>query len=149
MRVRDLLRTKDVHVVRIDRDAALKDALSLMASYDVGSVAVTRNNCHCGMLTFREVVRALHDDPTGFQQRRVRDLMLAENVSATLDMTVEALRELFVQTHARYIPVLDGNAPVAVVSLRDVAEGVLAAARYENALLRRYVRGGDAGRWAS
>lgn len=136
MYIRDLLCANKRHVVSVGRRASLNEAVSLMVEHDLGSIVVTADGNLHGMLTFREILRTLHDDRASFHCARVSDLMLPGLVSATPEMTINALRQLFVETRVRYIPLLEGGVPIGVVSPRDVANGVFAADRIENILLR-------------
>ena len=52
------------------------------------------------------------------------------------DMEMDELRRLMVEHHQRYLPVMDGNTLLGVVSFHDVAKAVLEEQSFENRMLR-------------
>src|SRR3954465_15884172 len=59
MLIRDILNLKGGTLYTVEPDAALADAVSLMVARDIGSLVVVRDGAMAGLLTFREVLRAL------------------------------------------------------------------------------------------
>ena len=56
------------------------------------------------------------------------------------DMDVDELRRLMVTTHTRYLPVMDGDTLMCVISFHDVAKAVLEERNFENKLLKAYIK---------
>jgi CBS domain-containing protein len=56
------------------------------------------------------------------------------------DMPVDELRKLMVESHERYLPVMDGEMLLGVVSFHDVARAVLDMQSFENQMLKAYIR---------
>jgi CBS domain-containing protein len=46
---------------------------------------------------------------------------------------------MMLETHARYLPVLDGRTLLGVISFYDVAKSVLEAQSFENRMLKAYI----------
>jgi len=93
-----------------------------------------------GMLTFREVLAALHRFHEGFARLKVEDVMLKEPRSVGPDMEVDDLRRTMLESHARYMPVMDGTTLVGVLSFHDVAKAVLEEQSFENRMLKGYIK---------
>jgi CBS domain-containing protein len=100
------------------------------------------------MLTFREVLRVLAKRQ---QEHRhgptppVDEILVAEvadmgSATATADMEVNELRRLMLERHQRYVPVLEGDVLMGVISFHDVAKAVLEEQGFENRLLKAYIR---------
>jgi CBS domain-containing protein len=53
---------------------------------------------------------------------------------------VDELRKLMVDSHERYLPVMDGKMLMGVVSFHDVARAVLEMQSFENQMLKAYIR---------
>ena len=53
---------------------------------------------------------------------------------------VNQLRSTMIETHQRYLPVLDGDTVLGVISFHDVARAVLEEQGFENRLLKAYIR---------
>jgi predicted transcriptional regulator len=45
-----------------------------------------------------------------------------------------------VNTHTRYVPVMDGDTMISVISFHDVAKAVLEERNFENKLLKAYIK---------
>ena len=55
-------------------------------------------------------------------------------------MEMDELRRLMVDRHQSYLPVMDGNTLLGVVSFHDVAKAVLEEQSFENRMLKNYIR---------
>jgi CBS domain-containing protein len=70
----------------------------------------------------------------------VADFMIKKPVTAQPDMPIEAVRELLVNHHQRYVPVMDGKVLMGVVSFMDVAKAVLDEQGFENRMLKNFIK---------
>ena len=59
MLIRDILNLKGGVIYSIDASQTLLDAVKLMVVHDIGSLVVMESGRMVGMLTFREVLRAV------------------------------------------------------------------------------------------
>jgi predicted transcriptional regulator len=55
-------------------------------------------------------------------------------------MDVNELRKLMLEHHDRYLPVMDDQILLGVVSFYDVARAVLDAQSFENRMLKAYIK---------
>jgi CBS domain-containing protein len=53
---------------------------------------------------------------------------------------VNEVRRLMLDSHVRYVPVLDGLTLAGVISFYDVAKAVLEEQGFENQMLKAYIR---------
>lgn len=93
-----------------------------------------------GMLTFREVLQALRKHATSPAELTVGDVMVRNPVTAYPDMEVNELRGLMIEKHSRYLPILDGEVLMGVISFLDVAKAVLEEQSFENKMLKSYIK---------
>jgi CBS domain-containing protein len=138
MRIRDILRLKGGAIYSVEPAARLAEVIALMVRHDVGSLVVIAGGRMVGMLTFREVLKAL-DASGGIGDATAADVMLADPICGSPDDTIDELRETMTQHHVRYLPVKDGDALVGVVSFHDAAKAIIRETTLENRLLRRYI----------
>ena len=73
MTVRDLLRVKGTTLFPLDPDARLIDAIRIMAEHDLGSLVIMNRGQLSGVLTFREIIKALHQQHGELGQASVKD----------------------------------------------------------------------------
>jgi CBS domain-containing protein len=139
MLIRDILQMKGGQIFGIAPDRPLTEAVHEMTGQDIGSLVVLEGGRMAGMLTFREVLKALDGRGGNLAGLTVADVMVRDPVSGQPGDTVEHLRELMTRHHVRYLPVMDGGRLAGVISFHDVAKAVINQAAFENRLLRRYI----------
>ena len=140
MIIRDILNMKGGAIFSMGPDGKVSDAVSMMASNDIGSLVVMDDGRMTGMLTFREVLRALDAQSGNLADLRISDVMVADPISGSPDDSLDHLREVMTKNHVRYLPVKDGEALLGVISFHDVAKSVIKETSFENRLLKRYIK---------
>ena len=144
MIVADILSLKGTTLFTVNPDMMLSDAVLTMDEHDIGSVAVMENGKLVGMLSFREVVRRQLEHRSGptrpVAEIRVSDVMVSDPVVVTPSTEVNELRRVMVESHARYVPVMDDGVLMGILSFHDVARSVLEAQSFENRMLKAYIR---------
>jgi CBS domain-containing protein len=143
MVIRDILNMKGGTLYSIGPAGSLRSAVALMVLHDVGSLVVMDGSRMVGMLTFREVLKAL-DASGDIAPLAARDIMVRDPLCGSPADTIDELREMMTRHHVRYLPVKDGEALLGVVSFHDVAKAVIKETSMENRLLRRYIEAGPA-----
>ena len=101
MQVREILRVKGSTLFTASPQQLLSDAVAAMAEHDVGSLVVMGGGRMVGMLTFREVIKALNEHKTA-DSVKVESVMVHDPVTVTPDMEVDDLRRLMIEKHSRY-----------------------------------------------
>ena len=140
MQVREIIQLKGGILYTATPQQLLSVAIDTMAELDVGSLVVMESGKMTGMLTFREVLQAMkqHDScPVGVT---VGDVMVRDPVTVFPDMQANDLRRLMIEKHSRYLPVIDGDTLMGVISFLDVAKAVLEEQGFENRMLKNYIK---------
>jgi len=140
MQVREILRVKGSALYTATPRQDLSDAVASMDENDVGSLVVMAGGKMVGMLTFREVIAAVHHRKAKLDTLTVADVMVANPVTAGPDMEADDLRRLLVDQRMRYLPIMDGDMLLGVVSFLDVAKAVLEERNFENRMLKSYIK---------
>jgi CBS domain-containing protein len=141
MKVSDLLRMKQSNVLyTVQPDQPLADALSTMAEKDIGSLVVMEQGELAGMLSFREVIAAIAENARRVEGLIVRNVMQPYPLTCTPETKIDHVRQLMLEHHARYLPVIQGTALLGVISLYDVAKAVVQAQCLENRMLKAYIQ---------
>jgi CBS domain-containing protein len=122
VQVRDVMTPATVTDSRSD---SLRAAAAQMWRQQTGSLLVTEDGRLTGIITERDVLRAvaLGADP---DQSSVDDVMTAEPFTVHSDMQLQDAARQMAARWIRHLPVVDGDQIVGVVSMRDVT-GVFAA----------------------
>jgi CBS domain-containing protein len=140
MQVRQILDIKGTVLYTIAPDKKLSEAVAIMSEQDVGSLVCFEGGRMVGMLTFREVMRALNSHGAAWGGLTIREVMHTQPRTADPFMEVDQLRALMVSEHMRYLPVMDGYTLLGVISFHDVAKAVLEEQNFENRMLKAYIR---------
>ena len=148
MQVSEILRVKGTTLYTVSPETMLSDCVVTMADHDIGSLVVMDRGRLAGMLTFREVIRVLakrqQEHRTGptppVAEIVVREVMNASPIVASPEMDVNDLRRSMIETHQRYLPVMEGDTLLGVISFHDVARAVLEEQSFENRMLKAYIR---------
>jgi CBS domain-containing protein len=106
-------------VVTTEGDATLRDAASALRDADVGSLAVVEASGIAGIVSERDVTRAIADgaDP---DEIWVADVMSGEPRYVTSGDEIATARETMLAAGIRHLPVLDEGELVGIVSVRDI-----------------------------
>ncbi len=140
MKVSDILRLKGNVLYTITPEDSLADAAQLMAERDIGSLVVMSHGRVVGILTFREVIQAAVKNGGSFGTTTVYRAMDAGPLICTMETEMDEVRRMMLDRHARYLPVIDNRQLMGVISFYDVAKAVVDSQKFENQMLKAYIR---------
>ncbi len=140
MLTNEILRIKGTTLFTCPPEESLADAVATMVEHDIGSLVVMNRGRLAGMLTFREVLKATHGHAGAIAGVKVADVMVHQPRFVGPDMEMDDLRRVMIDTHVRYMPVMDGTTLVGVLSFHDVARAVLEEQSFENKMLKAYIK---------
>ena len=110
-------------LLTVDPSAAVTEVAKRMVAKDVGAVLVFEEGAICGILTERDVLRAVAD---GLDDATlVRDRMTANPETLDADDTTEHAAVLMIHGGFRHLPVVEQGEVVGVLSIRDLMRVVL------------------------
>jgi CBS domain-containing protein len=110
-------------LLTVEPGAAVTEVAKRMVAKDVGAVLVYEGGKLCGILTERDVLRAVADgidDSTLVRDRRTPN---PETLDA--DDTTEHAAVLMIHGGFRHLPVMEAGEVVGVLSIRDLMRVVL------------------------
>ena len=103
----------------IEGRATLRDAARALHEGDMGTLVIMHGSAIAGILSERDVVRALADG-TDPDNTPVRDVMSKDPRYLTTADTVTAAVEIMLAAGIRHLPVVDEAELVGIVSIRDL-----------------------------
>lgn len=115
----DVMRTE---VIEVAPEDTLGEVAERMSAVNVGAVVVKDYGRLIGILTERDMLRAMAAR-VHTSDARVRLWMTENPVTAPVDMTLEDAAQVMLDHGFRHLPVLDGDEILGVVSLRRVLGG--------------------------
>jgi len=139
MQVRDILAIKGAALYTIAPNKKLFEGIAIMAEQDVGSLVCFEGGRMVGMLTFREILKAMHEHGAAASGVTIDSVMVHDPHCAAPNMDIGELRRLMIEHHMRYLPVMDDTTLLGVISFHDVARAVLEEQGFENRMLKAYI----------
>ena len=140
--VRHLLEAKGHEVFAVDPDAAVLDAIRLMAEKQVGSLLVMRGTTLEGMVSERDYARKVILAGLSSKDTPVRQIMTADVVTVGLDDHVPRCMEIVTRQRIRHLPVVDaGGTVLGLVSIGDLVKAVIEDQQVELEQLHSYISG--------
>ena len=140
MKVSDILRVKGGTLFTVTPDSPLQEAVVAMSERDIGSLVVMEGGEVTGMLTFREVIRAVVAGHGTLGSMTVRSMMDTQPLTCKLETELDEVRRMMLGRHARYLPVMSERTLMGVISFYDVAKAVVDGQDFENRMLKAYIR---------
>lgn len=142
MRVKDIVGSKGADVVTASADDSVADLVESLARHRVGALVVADGQGGLqGIVSERDVVRALHTHGASALRLPVRDIMTAEVFTVTPAHEVEDLMVLMTERRIRHVPVLADDRLVGIVSIGDVVKNRIDELQAEHAHLTSYLTG--------
>jgi CBS domain-containing protein len=140
MKVSEILKVKGNILYTVKPNTPMGEAVNTMAEKDIGSLVVMEFGELVGMLTFREVMKTIHENGGSLGSGSVRKHMDDHPITIGPDTDINEVRRLMLEQHARYVPVVEARTLLGVMSFYDVAKAVFEAQSFENKMLKAYIR---------
>ena len=140
-RLSEILEEKGGHVLEIDADATVLEAVQQMVATNVGSLLVTVEGEVSGIVTERDYLRRVTlEDRT--EDAPVREIMSSPLVVATLETTIDECMALMTDRRIRHVPVVDEGNVVGLVSIGDLVKFKSKLQTFEIQFLNDYITAG-------
>lgn len=140
LKVSEILRVKGNTLFTASPETSVIQALETMSEQDIGSLVIMDRGRLAGMLTFREIIRHVNGNHGAVGSTTIRAIMDSKPVSVSPDTEADEVQKLMLENHSRYIPVMDGTVLMGVISFYDMAQAIVAAQKFENSMLKAYIR---------
>lgn len=139
MQVAQIIREKGGEVVTASADSTLAEAARTLADRRIGAVVVLEGDAIGGILSERDVVRALARHGAGALDRKVGEFMTANVIVCGFADTVDALMEKMSSGRFRHLPVVEDGRLAGIVSIGDVVKRRIEEVQREAAQIREYI----------
>ena len=143
MKISSIISGKRVET--ISASASIHDLVNSLNTHHVGALVVSSDGQRIdGIVSERDVVRAMPGKLDQLVGMHVRDIMTAEVHTCNTDTTVAELMIMMTEHRIRHVPVVDGDgALLSIVSIGDVVKNYVSEIDSERTALRDYVVSGN------
>ena len=139
MKISSIISGKRVET--ISANASIHDLVSSLNTHHVGALVVSSDGKKIdGIVSERDVVRAMPGKLDQLVGMHVRDIMTVDVHTCTADSTIAELMSMMTQLRIRHVPVVDaaGNL-ISIVSIGDVVKNYVSEIDSERQALKDYV----------
>ncbi len=127
-------------VITVGVDEKIAEVTRTLAVERLGAVVVTDDDGKlAGIISERDIVRALNERGSGVQDMGVSDLMTRSVITCTPENSIEEVMELMTSHQIRHLPVVEDDALVGVVSILDVVKSRLSEVETDYSVLRTFM----------
>jgi CBS domain-containing protein len=142
MLVNQILKDKGAQVFTCTADETLTSASALLFARSVGALVVMDGDEVAGILSERDVVRAIARGGAEALRQPVRKFMATDVIFAKLCETVDELMSRMTDRRVRHLPVCDGGRLIGIVSIGDLVKSKIADTVMEAETLKAYIAAG-------
>ena len=142
MKISSIISGKRVET--ISASASIQDLVNSLNSHRIGALVVSNDGKHIdGIVSERDVVRAMPGKLNQLIGMHVRDIMTVEVHTCTAESTTAELMKLMTEQRIRHVPVVDKDGIlISIVSIGDIVKNRVGEMESENQALREYVTTG-------
>ena len=132
-------------VETISASASIHDLVNSLNAHHVGALVVSSDGKKIdGIVSERDVVRAMPGKLDQLIGMHVRDIMTVDVHTCTPDSTVSELMQMMTELRIRHVPVVDADgALISIVSIGDVVKNHVSELDSERQALKDYVASGN------
>lgn len=141
MLVSDILKAKGSTVVTAPPSLGVTDAVAILSEKRIGSLLIMEGGAIAGILSERDIVRALAKRGTACLDGPVSGLMTAKVVTCAPQQTIAEVMQIMTEGRFRHVPVVNGGRLAGMVSIGDVVKFRLEETEEEVRQMTAYVAG--------
>ncbi|MAL77662.1 MAG: inosine-5-monophosphate dehydrogenase [Sneathiella sp.] len=143
MNVASILKVKGRDVITVSSTDSISVVAAILGQRRIGAVLVVDDEGRLqGLLSERDIVRALAESGGSCLDFRVQDLMTTNLVTIGPADTIDRVMALMTEKRIRHLPVLEEGKLVGFISIGDVVKSRIDEVEREAAALRDYIATG-------
>ena len=142
MRIADVLRNKGASVATITPETSVSGLLTELSVHNIGAMVVVSPDGVIGIVSERDVVRALHEHGADLLRQPVSEIMTTFVATCTPNDSVDSLSVLMTTKRVRHIPVMENGRLTGIVSIGDVVKTRMEELETQQEQLQAYITRG-------
>ena len=123
--IKHILDRKSRELAIIEPEKTVFEALKLMADKNIGSVIVMDGTQYLGILSERNYARQVVLLNKSSKQLPVREIMRTDLPKLSKNDPIEKCMEIMTQLNVRYLPVVENETLIGLISVKDLLDEVL------------------------
>jgi len=140
VRISTLLAGKGDLVATITGDKTVAGAVAQLRAHGIGALVVSSDGQHIdGIVSERDIVRALHTRHESLLEEPVRSIMTSTVFTASPEDDVESVMAAMTERRIRHVPVVNDGYLCGIISIGDVVKSRLAELEKDRKELVEYI----------
>ena len=123
--IKHILDRKSRELAIIEPEKTVFEALKLMADKNIGSVIVMDGTRYLGILSERNYARQVVLLNKSSKELAVREIMRTDLPKLSKNDPIEKCMEIMTQLNVRYLPVVENETLIGLISVKDLLDEVL------------------------
>ncbi len=135
-----VLKDKDNAIISVEPSASVLEIAKIISSRRIGAVLVLDDNGGvAGIVSERDVVKALAIHAGKATEMRAEDLMTRNVITATSRTTVDEAMEIMDAGYFRHLPVVNNGRLEGIISIRDLVKYRIVQHQHEVENMKAYI----------
>lgn len=137
--VSELLKKREGVLWHVRPEDTVFDALKLLSDYGVGALVVMDQGRLVGVLSERDYTRKVALQGRSSKDTRVADIMTRDVLVVSPSTRTGECMALMSQKKIRHLPVVEGDTVIAMLSIRDIMDDIIAEHEFTISQLESYI----------
>ncbi len=142
MTIERILSGKGGDVVSVSPDDTLEKAAQVLVENRIGAILAMRGDEIAGVLSERDIVRAVGTTGASALSQPVSALMTENVITCRKSDTIADVMGVMTDRRIRHVPVVEKGKLLGIVSIGDLVKERIAQSEHEAAALRDYISAG-------
>ena len=141
MTIQSILRSKNATVISVPPGTLISEVVQILALHKIGALPVMENDELLGMLSERDIVRAMARQTGGVRALTAGTLMTVPRGTVSPRDTIVYAMQIMTERRIRHLPAIENGRVIGIVSIGDVVKARLDQQASEVDTMRAYVSG--------
>lgn len=130
---------KGLPLFSLGKNRTVAEAVGIMSANDVGAVLIMEDDRLLGIFTERDLIKRVLAKGLKPEFTKLEQVMSPQVLCATLDEEETSIMAKMERQKCRHIPVMEGNRPVGIISIRDLMRRILSRQEESLKLLEHFI----------
>jgi CBS domain-containing protein len=132
----------NAEVFTVSADTTVQEAIQILAARRIGAVPVMDGARLVGIFSERDLIYCAAKEGPAALQRPIRDVMTAEPITATPEVSVIEVLALMTRRRIRHLPIMAERELIGFVSIGDLVKYRIDSIESEAEAMRTYIQTG-------
>ena len=128
------------NVISCDSTMPMREAVALLAEKRIGALPVMRSGAVVGIFSERDAIYRLAEEGEICLNRPLAEVMTAPPITVEPTTLIDDALALMTRRRIRHLPVIDGSAMVAFISIGDLVKFRMDEVEHEAEAMRSYIQ---------